>query len=172
MEMLGADNHGRLRKKPQAKEAARNSYNYLVYEIAATALQNYKNIRTRLHLPLKAQFDIERRSVLAEHGNNTRAWMGIPHYGIERAEGREARKRLKRGRPFTLHLCGHWHVGAHIGDLIINGSLCGSTEYDAGAGRFAVPSQTSFLMHRRHGPFSRISWDLTGEDRDNGEKKR
>jgi hypothetical protein len=160
VDCIGADNHARRTTKPSAKEAARNSYNYLVYEIAKAVLAHQKNVRLNFHLPLKAQVEIEGRSVILSHGHETKAWMGIPFYGIERAEGREARKRLSRGRPYTLHIIGHWHAPGMLSGLIINGALCGSTEYDAMAGRYADASQTTFLMHREHGHFNLVPWNL------------
>ena len=162
-DLIGADNHGRLTKRIQSKEAARNSYNYLAYEIAYAILRDQKNLRIAYHHPLKAQIDIEGRSVLIEHGHSTRSWMGIPFYGIERAAGREARKRLTKGRPYQLHIMGHWHGPGELPGLMLNGALKGADEYDAMQGRYAEPSQTTFLFHRRHGMFSRIPWRL-GED--------
>ncbi|HUW99679.1 MAG TPA: hypothetical protein VMY35_01770 [Phycisphaerae bacterium] len=162
-DLIGADNHGRLTRKPQSKEAARNNFNYLVYHIAAAMLSQQKNLRLQYHLPLKAQVDIEGQSVLVEHGHSTRSWMGIPFYGLERASGREARKRLSKGRPYQLHIVGHWHIPGELPGLMLNGSLVGANEYDSLAGRYAEPSQTTFLMHSKHGMFNRIPWRL-GED--------
>ena len=161
VDMIGADNHGRRTKKPASKEAARNSYNFLVYEIAKTIRRAQGDrIEFRYHLPLKAELQIEGQTVLIEHGHSSKAWMGIPYYGIERAQGREARKRLPAGRAFRLHVMGHWHTPAELPGLILNGSLCGANEYDSLAGRFAEPSQTTFLYHHTHGPFARIAWKL------------
>lgn len=160
MDLLGADNHARRTLRHASKEAAMNSFNYLIYEIARGILSNQKNLTMRFHVPLKAQVEIEGRSVLLSHGHETKAWMGIPHYGIERAEGREARKRMKKGRPYTLHIMGHWHIYAELPGYILNGSLCGASEYDAKSGRFAEPSQTTFLMHGEHGHFNTIAWRL------------
>jgi len=167
LDLIGADNHARRTRRPQNKEAARNSFNYLLYEVAAAVLAKQNRLAIQYHLPLKAQVEIEGRSVLLEHGHTTRAWMGIPFYGLERSEGREARKRLARGRPYTYHIIGHWHMPAELPYLMINGSLCGASEYDAAAGRHAEPSQTTFLMHPRHGPFNRVAWNLA-EDEGNG----
>jgi hypothetical protein len=162
MDMIGADNHGRLGRKPQSADKARNNYNYLIYDAVKARLSNMANLTMNLHLPTRAQFKIAGRSVLAEHGDACRAWMGIPFYGLERSEGREARKRLKKGQRYTQRLVGHWHTPWKMSFGIGNGALCGSTEYDAEAGRHAEPSQTSFLMHPRHGVFNYIEWNLEG----------
>ena len=160
VDCLGADNHGRRTKRPASKTAAQNNHNYLIYEIAKGLLSQQKRVTMRFHLPLKAQIEIEGRSVLASHGHENRAWMGIPYYGIERAEGREARKRMRKNRPYTFHLMAHWHQYVDFGGYFINPALCGSSEYDAVAGRFGDPGQATFLMHRTHGHFSSTHWRL------------
>ena len=166
VDCIGADNHGRLSRKIQFKEAARNSHNYTVYEVCRAILVNQKRLAMNYHLPLKAQVNIAGRSALIEHGHTTKGWMGIPWFGIERGESREAKKRMRYGKPYTDHFIGHWHAPADLpGGLMINGALCGATEFDSGASRFATASQTSFLIHEKHGVFSRIVWELQEGER-------
>jgi len=162
-----ADNHSRLTARPHHKQKSFNSLNYLVYRLAEAYLArdiDAELVSFNIYPSPKAQFAIAGVEVLADHGDQIRAYLGLPWYGMMREEGREARKRMQlpdKLRPYAEHLRGHWHVAA-VGPFgIINGSLCGTTEYDAAVGRFAPPSQVSFLLHPRHGIFNWCRWNLT-----------
>lgn len=157
---IGADNHGRRTQKPQSKEAAVNNYNYPVYELACARLALQENVSWNFYKPLRAQFSIEGQSALVEHGHTVTSWMSNPYYGMDRLEAREAKKRMRLRRPFELHIFGHWHSPLCSADRVVNGALCGSTEYDAQQGRFAAPSQSTFLMSREHGHFAFTGWRL------------
>jgi len=110
---------------------------------------------------------------LVGHGDQVRAWMGIPWYGIERDLRREAVRRLariqeqiRRSAPVSggmdYGLGGHWHapfVGPSM-RYLINGSLSGTNEYDHSAGRHAQPQQVAALLSMNHGLFAPIMFRL------------
>lgn len=157
----GGDNHGRLVKKPQAKQKAANNMMFTVYAIANAFLRAHKNISIVQPEGIKQLIDIGGWKFLSEHGDNTKAWMGIPFYGINRARGREAIRRMRTSLGFDYMSCGHWHVPNILEDAVfINGSLSGTSEYDHIAGRHARPSQTSFLVHPKYGYFNYVAWKL------------
>jgi hypothetical protein len=169
---IGADNHGRLLQKPQSKQKSSNSMSHVVYEIANAYLQNHENIDIVTTEGMKHVVDMVGVKFLIEHGDTVKAWMGIPFYGLERERGREAIKRMqamldawrqemedmaKLG--FDYISCGHWHVpGIVSGNILINGSLSGTSEFDHGCGRHARPSQVSFLVHPEHKLFDWVAW--------------
>lgn len=150
--MIGADNHSRLTKKPQAKQKALNSMSYLVYQLAAKGLQNSNNISCSMADGVRENLEIGGYKFLSEHGDLVKAWMGIPYYGIERHRAKEALRRMFDNRGFHYQLIAHYHV-PWFGSIIMNGSLCGTTEYDSGCGRHAKPSQVAFLVGK-HGAFN------------------
>jgi len=157
-----ADNHARMTKKPQSKDKALNSLNYPLYTICNESLSKHDNITFDTRESARAQFDVNGQSVLCDHGDTVRSWLGIPYYGMQREDGAEATKRLAMPvhEPFDLRIRGHWHYAA-VGPFgIINGALCGMTEYDYLSARFAPPSQVSFLMHPKHGFFDWTRWKL------------
>jgi hypothetical protein len=160
---IGADNHSRLNHKPQAKQKALNSYNYPIFELMEAYLSTMENITYTRHLSPKAQIDIGGQSFLCSHGDTVRGWMGMPYYGMVRENNREARKRMKYGKPFDETLRGHFHVAGFGEDYgILCGSLCGATELDALNGRFTLPYQVSFLVHPQYGWFNFCKWNLMG----------
>lgn len=86
---------------------------------------------------------------------------GIPYYGMERDRAREAMKRQHTEKGFDYISIGHWHVPAIIGgNILVNGSLPGTTEFDHLVGRHASPAQVSFMVHPKFGLFNWVAWKL------------
>ena len=152
---VGADNHGRLTKKPQCKQKASNSFSFLVHTIANTYCSGIKNIMPIESAGAKMLVEVANHRFLVEHGDAVRGgFAGIPYYGFNRALGREALRRMRK-QGFDFWVIGHWHVPSYIESrVIVNGSLSGTSEYDHIAGRFASPAQVAFLCHPKHGIFN------------------
>jgi hypothetical protein len=156
----GRDNHGRLTKKPQYKQAALNNANYVVSSFAREMLREQKNVEVEYLLSSPGLIQIAGSNVLLMHGDQIKAYMGIPFYGIERMRAREAIKANKRGTRTEWIFCGHFHTFAQLPGVMMNGALCGTNEMDATLGRISPPSQISFMWHPEHGPFNVVNWNL------------
>jgi hypothetical protein len=164
-----ADNHGRLTKKPQAKEEGYNSYNYIVGNLAKLYLQRFDNVEFNIYPMLEKVIQVSTRQYLISHGHNIKGWMGIPWYGVERHVGREAMTRmeiimneLSRMKEIGFHkyVFGHYHTPFDHPHYSCCGSVSGTDAYDHKAGRHADPSQSSWLVHPKHGEFNRINFNL------------
>lgn len=159
---VGADNHGRLTRKPQAKQKSTNSFSFLVHAIARQALGKHTNVSFYESEGAKKIVNVAGKKLLVEHGDSfARSWMGVPYYGFERARGREAARRMGRDRDleFDYIILGHFHVPAVLsGNILVNGSLSGTSEFDHLAGRHALPAQVSFFIHPVHGIFDWVAW--------------
>lgn len=152
---VGADNHGRLTLKGQFKQKSLNSMSYLVHVVANAYLEKHQNVKIVFVEGMKHIANIRGKKFLIEHGDIVRSWMGIPYYGLEREQGREARRRMNTDKGFDYQVIGHWHVpGLISGNIIVNGSLSGTSEYDHAVGRHAAPAQVAFLVHPEHGIFN------------------
>lgn len=152
---VGADNHSRLQPKPQFKQKATNSMSYLVHVIANAYLAKHKNVGIITAEGIKHLAIVAGKKFLIEHGDTTKAWMGIPYYGLERTRAREATRRMNTDIGFDYQSIGHWHVpGIVSGNILMNGSLSGTTEFDHGCGRHSPPSQVAFLVHPIYGVFN------------------
>ncbi len=173
VEMVGPDNHGRLTQKLQFKMSAFNNWNFVVFHVMQLRLERHKNVESVYLTSGVTKRDWPGAGALLMHGHQVRAWMGLPHYGLSRFRGRKAEQdlaaalkaadeNLKTFRPFRDILLGHWHVPARLPGCIVNGCLTGTTELDQTLGRFAAPSQTSFLLHPKYGPFNFVEWTLEG----------
>jgi hypothetical protein len=173
---LVEDNHSRLTKKPQAKEAGFNSMNYLVGKIAELYLVNQSNVEFNIYPMYEKVISILNRKYLILHGHNIRGWMGIPWYSIERKIAKEATARMglmmkeaptmedyqaKRNEiGFHKMIFGHWHQPMDHPLYSCSGSVQGTDAYDHKDGRYAEPSQSVWLIHPKHGEFDRTNFDL------------
>jgi len=155
VEAVGADNHGRLQKKPQAKQKTANNMSFVVHAVAQASTERCPNVRWNVAKGAKLLVDVNGVRFLCEHGDAVRGQMGIPYYGFARMVGREATRRMNTAKAFDFVNMGHWHVPAFIeGRTLVNGSLSGTTEFDHIAGRHAPPSQVAFFVHPKFGIFN------------------
>ncbi len=167
---LCEDNHSRLTKKPQAKEAGLNSMNYLVGEIARIYTKEQSNIEFNIYPAYEIVIGILNRRYLILHGHNIRGWMGIPWYSIERKIAKEATARMglmmdeyfaKRNEiGFHKMIFGHWHQPMDHPLYSCSGSVQGTDAYDHKDGRHAGPSQSAWFIHPKHGEFDRTNFSL------------
>jgi len=157
---LKVDNHSRFTKKKGSKRRGTNSWNHIIAELIKEQLKYHDNIELIFHESQKAEIDIAGQIILADHGDGTTAFMGLPWYGFAREDGREAVKRMREGKRFDDRMRAHWHTAAAGPFGILCGCLCGSTELDAQAGRHSDPYQVSFLVHPKYGWFNFCRWNL------------
>lgn len=161
VEFITEDNHSRLTKKPQAKEAGVNCFNYLVGMIAQARLANQKNVQFNVHPMYQKTIEVKGRRYLITHGHNVKGWAGFPYYGIERKAGREAIKRMMKNiGKFDKIILGHWHAPLAHPWYWIGASAQGTDAYDHQNGRFAEPAQSLWFVHPEHGEFDRTDFQL------------
>lgn len=164
VKQIGADNHSRLVRKPQAAQKSQNSMSYLVYEIANEVARKHSNVHAERAEGMKMTFKVGNFTFLGEHGDTVKSWMGVPFYGIERERAREATRRMHDGRGFHYLILGHWHNPIFAGHadaagMIVGGCLGGTTAYDHSCGRISPPSQSAFLVGKR-GAFGFVPFRL------------
>lgn len=166
---ISEDNHARLTKKPQAKEAGLNSLNYLVGKMIEAHVKDLSNVQMNIYPMFETVVNVNDRQYLISHGHNMMSWMGMPWYNIERKIGRESQARLQiimqdieRAKSIGFHkyVFGHWHVPADLPMYSCGASLQGTDAYDHKNGRYAVPGQSAWLVHPRNGEFNRINFNL------------
>jgi Ni,Fe-hydrogenase maturation factor len=155
VDAVGADNHGRLQHKPQAKQKSQNSMSYIVHQMANQATKECTNVTWNIAEGMTLLAEVNNFRFLLEHGDTIKSQMGIPYYGFQRLVGRESARRMNTDKGFHYLSIGHFHVPAIIeGRTIVNGSLSGTSEFDHSCGRHANPCQVAFLVHGKHGVFN------------------
>lgn len=169
------DNHGRMNPKPQFKQKARNNMSFVTYAMAEALLKEHGNINWINNHRIRELVDVVGQKFLIEHGDVVKSWQGIPYMGMLRHTAREANKhmrailekqrqelaRLHNEYGFDFVALGHFHVPNVIDNqILVNGSLSGTSEFDEGVGRYAKPSQVSFLVHPKYGFFDWTPWTV------------
>jgi hypothetical protein len=156
------DNHGRLTRKPQAKEGGVNNWGYIVGRWIESSLRDVGNVSVNVIARPWDSVECCGRRYLLTHGHRVMGWAGFPYYGIERLVSREALKRMNAPEPRKFHrvVMGHWHAPLAHPWYWIGGSLSGTDAYDHGQGRHADPQQVSWMVHPRNGEFDRTEWRL------------
>ncbi len=158
---LSTDNHSRLTKKPMMQGRADWSLGYLVNEFAKIALEKVKNVKFEIINAIKGLVEVQNHRFLIEHGNDIKSQLGIPYYGIQRVQGREAMRRMNNPeQTFDYHVIAHFHTPAFIGNFIMNGALCGATVFDHSLALNTRPCQVAFLVHPKWGVYNFIPFWL------------
>lgn len=171
---INIDNHSRLTRKLQFAQGAENSWQYVVHEVANAKLAKHGNINTLTAGGIRQIVNVNGQKFLTEHGHEIKAFLGFPYYGMGRLKGKEAGKRMqammdreradnfaayKKDLGFDYMSLGHWHVPAIVeNNILINGCLPGTTEYDHAYGRSSKPAQVSMLVHPKYGIFNWTAW--------------
>jgi hypothetical protein len=166
LDIITDDNHGRLTRKPQAKEGGVNNWMYVTASIAKILLSAHKNVTVNIWPMPQKVINVCGRRYLICHGHDVMGWGGFPYYGIERKTAREALKRMNGPdmTRFDKIIMGHWHAPLEHPYYWIGGSVSGTDAYDHKAGRQAEPQQVSWLVHPKWGEFDRTCWRLTKHD--------
>jgi DNA repair exonuclease SbcCD nuclease subunit len=169
------DNHGRLQPKPQFKQKAANNMSFVTYAMAEALLKNHGNINWINNHRIRELVNVAGQNFLVEHGDVIKSWQGIPYMGMMRQAAKEASKhmraileqqrrelsRMHNEYGFDYVALAHFHVPNVIDNqILVNGSLSGTSEFDEGVGRYAKPSQVSFLVHPKYGFFDWTPWTV------------
>jgi len=170
--LLCVDNHGRTTKKVRFKSSGITNWSYVINTTSEQLMKRLKNVDVKIITAQKAVIDIAGWPFLLEHGHSVRSWMGIPYYGIANAVRREALKRIGSDISFRYVVLGHWHVPALLDNqIIINGCLTGTSEYDHAVGRYADPAQLGFMVSPNHGVFNLVPFVELREPRKNAKRR-
>jgi len=148
-------NHGRIIRKKYYKKRYTN-WDFVFYQFLGMFLAN--NPRIKCNFP-KSFFVIKKIrgwTFLLIHGDNIRSWMGIPWYGIERMMWKLGDLLKDKGTNVNYRILGHFHNTGELdrafGELVINGSMIGGTEFSLmSMGEFNRPTQLFFGVHTEIG---------------------
>ena len=149
-------NHGRLKKEVSYKSKWDN-WDYLVYNFMKEILRNNK--RVEMHIPESpfAVVNVSGFNFLLHHGDNIRSYLGIPYYGLNRADNSYVVSFLKAEEIIINYIVrGHFHsatiLQAPFGETIINGSWKGADEYVfENFKTYSEPQQWMLWVHEKRG---------------------
>jgi len=147
------------------------NWDYVFYQFLSVFLANNKDIKCSFPKSFFLVKEIEGWNFLALHGDSIKSWMRIPWYGIERAMWRLGDLLQSKKINIDYRILGHFHNTGELdrrpGEIIVNGSLMGGTEFSLmSLFVFDRPTQLFFGVHREKGATWRypIRLDLPGVD--------
>lgn len=124
-------NHGRLDKKPRAKGAVRDNFEWILYHYLGKHFANDDRVTVVVSESLDYIYKVHNTTYLLTHGDQFRGGSGISGPMTPWALG-DARKRKRQdaiNKPYDVMIFGHWHSLFWGGGFICNGSLKGYDEY-------------------------------------------
>jgi len=141
-------NHGRPGKV--GEHHSKTNFDYLFYRMLKMQLEKQPNIKVFVSESPTMIVKHGKKNFILTHGENIKAYMGIPYYGLER----EHRKLADLyGMVFDYQISGHFHQPARLGDkIILNGSIVGGSAFSVNKmGLASAPSQKIFYFHGEKG---------------------
>lgn len=144
-------NHGRMTKKPWAKEATMN-WDIVIPQIVSTKFWQEPRVKFSFTDSFFFLDEVRGWRNLGLHGHQIKGWAGIPYYGINRIVGNLDEVLIHNGIEVHNVVLGHFHTQAVLdkvgGQTIIGPCMKGADEFTLSAGFKPSPAgQTMFGMH-------------------------
>lgn len=143
-------NHGRMHKKPRAKNRAFENFEWSVYQRLAAYFRRDNRITFDIPEGSDTQFRVYSHRFGLTHGDQFTGGGGIGGImvPIMRGVSKKQNRQQQIGQPFDVAMMGHFHSYIHTNSLIINGSVKGYDEYAAQNNfSFEPPQQALFIDH-------------------------
>lgn len=147
-------NHGRSNKKWQAKQRARLSYEWLMYQFLERAFSGDERVTFQIPDGPDTDYDLLGTRYRLTHGDSFKAGDSIigPIGPVTRGALKRGRMADAMGSPFDVMLLGHWHTLTWGANFIINGSLKGFDEFAMSLSITPEPpTQALWLTNEKHG---------------------
>lgn len=145
-------NHGRMTRKPIAKQRAADNLDWLLYRLLSRELA--KDDRFTWNIPTSADTLVQVYDVRYNltHGDQFRGGSGIAGAlsPLMLGHARKSRRNQMAGNPYDYMVLGHWHTTMAVKSLIVGGAMKGSDEY-------------SYLGNFDHEPPQQPLWLTTPE---------
>lgn len=142
-------NHGRTGKKVRVSTYAKNSYEWMLYQLLARHYAGEPRVEFRVASGYHNVVDLYGVKVRFHHGDALKYGGGIGGLGIplHRRMGRQA----QAGDHVHLDVLGHFHQFQGGLGYVVNGSLIGWNAYAEWLGvRYEEPMQASFVVDSRY----------------------
>lgn len=143
-------NHGRLQRKPRAKGAVHENWDWLLYRILEREFRNDDRVTVYVADSVDMQLRIYDTVYQLTHGNQFRGGGGIagPYTPWMMGDLKKRRRQATVDQSYDILMMGHWHQLQYLPNMIVNGSLKGYDEYAfQGNFQYEPPKQALFLQH-------------------------
>lgn len=165
-------NHGRNTIRPEYKRLTHNSFDWLIYQMAARQLRDDKRITFDIPQAGELVFKVFDTRFYLTHGDMLGVAGGDGIIGslgpILRGAFKVGRQAAALGQDFDVLCIGHWHQPIQLGHVIVANCLKGFDEYAAKRLRAmpSTPSQPLWFEHPRHGRVSSMEIYVEDPQRD------
>lgn len=147
-------NHGRIGRKGENPHYV--NWDLIVAKYVEAKLENYKQVKFNIPKSWWYLDTIQGHNFLLLHGDDIKAWNGIPYYGIDRADAKWTQLLGSKGLTFEYMELAHFHSPSELsrvkGEKIINGCWPGGSIFSlkslVTSGR---PRQNMFFVHPEQG---------------------
>lgn len=157
-------NHGRLDKKPTAKNAPRDNFDYLLYVMVKLLVESRMGDRCNVEFDISDSLDLSFKlyntRYLLTHGDQIAGDGGVGGFwpSLMKTTYKKQQRHVNSGlESFDYLVCGHFHRYGAVSNVIVNGSLKG---YDEWAFKqnfdYEPPIQALWTTHPQYGIISRI----------------
>lgn len=147
-------NHGRMTRKPRAKQRARDNFDWFIGRALQRIFKDDPKITFDVSDNADCQIPCYDRSVMLTHGDQARGGGGIGGIWppIMRLDARKRARYDAVDQGYELLVIGHWHQLVYGPNFIVNGSLKGYDEYaHLNSFGFEPPQQAAWLMTPEYG---------------------
>ncbi len=147
-------NHGRLTRKPRAKNYAYDSLDWHLYCLLQKWFEDNDNIKFLVSDGEDAQFKIYNWTYRVTHGAQFKGGDGISGFlpAIIRGDIKKRAQAKDMNNEYDILVMGHFHQHAALQRIICNGCLCGFSEYAfKSVFPYEIPTQSFWITHPEYG---------------------
>lgn len=161
-------NHGRLTRKPVAKNRTQDNFDFLFYNMLAMQLKDDERVSWDISASPDVLFDVQGTRHCLTHGDQFRGGTGIsgPMTPWALGDHRKRKKFQAIGTPYDVLVFGHWHtLTLGVNGMIVNGALKGYDEYAYVSNfPFEIPQQALWFAQPGHGVTGRWPVHVLGDN--------
>lgn len=152
-------NHGRIDRKPTAKNMVKDNYDWLLYNVVKMLVQGRMGSKCNVEFEISTAADINyavyNTRYLLTHGDQIGGGSGVGGFwpSMMKTAHRKQQRSVKSGaRGFDYMVCGHFHKYGSVSNVIVNGSLKGYDEWVYKMNfDYERPIQALWVTHPEHG---------------------
>jgi hypothetical protein len=147
-------NHGRNTVKPRVSTAAKNSYEWMMYNLVAERYANEPRLEFSIANGYLLFMEVYGTTLRLHHGDGIKYQGGVGGVGIPMNKAIAQWNKMRRA---DIDIIGHWHTRQTARDYVINGSLIGFSPYALSIKcSYEPPIQSFMLIHPRFGKTTEV----------------
>lgn len=158
-------NHGRLDKKPRAKGAVQDNFEWILYQMLMRHYADNKRVTVIPSPSLDYVYQLFNTTYLLTHGDQFKGGSGIsgPFTPWMLGDHKKRKRQNAVAQPYDYMIFGHFHMLVWGPSFICNGSLKGYDEYSFRQNfGYECPQQALWITHPKHG--ITIKMEIQAED--------